>query len=245
MAGNMITEFIILLILGLAPSFVWLRFYLKEDPHPEPKRWLASAFIAGGGAVLLAFLAQKAMVRYFNLPQDIFQEEALSPTIFFLFIGVALIEEIAKFAAGLTILWKNPVFDEPVDAMIYMIVIALGFAAMENIVLLANLDRAALISEGLPAIILRMIGANFLHTLASGILGFGWALSLIARRPTTKFFTFFVIGLGGATALHSAFNLLIIKLGASYLFPVTFLLFTVGLLVLHEFDILKRLKLTT
>ena len=31
---------------------------------------------------------------------------------------------------------RNPVFDEPEDAMIYMIVVALGFAAVENILVM-------------------------------------------------------------------------------------------------------------
>lgn len=237
----MVTEFLILIILGLAPSFVWLLFYLKEDAHPEPKRWIVLAFLAGIGSVFAALVIQKAILHFIDFPIDLAPPLQLTLSIIFFFLGAALVEEITKFAACRTVMWKNPVLDEPVDAMIYMVVAALGFAAMENMLLLTTLEDSALLTEGAPIILMRMIGANFLHALASGILGFGWAMALASRRPLKKF-AYFGAGLVGATILHAVFNLMILNLGALYFFPVTVMLFIAALIVLREFDILKKLQ---
>jgi RsiW-degrading membrane proteinase PrsW (M82 family) len=236
----MLPQFLILLALGVTPSFVWLLFYLKEDPHPEPKRWLLAAFLSGMGAVPIALVLEQGLVRIVP-PITEASVPALTASTIVLFLGVALIEENAKFLAARTLLLKNPVFDEPVDAMIYMVTAALGFAALENIVLLGMLDGSKLISEGIPTMILRLVGANFLHTLASGTIGFGWALSLVTEQKRKKA-AYLISSIAAATALHGAFNAMVLRFGTLYLFPATLLLFTVGLLVLHEFDILKTLQ---
>lgn len=236
----MIPQFLILVVLGVAPSFVWLLFYLKEDPHPEPKRWLALAFLSGMGAVPIALVLEQGLMRIVPPITEV-PIAALTARALVLFLGFAFIEECTKFLAARTLVSRNPVFDEPVDAMIYMITAALGFAALENMVLLGTLKGPALLSEGIPTLILRLIGANFLHTLASGIIGFGWALSLVSEQKRRKI-AYLVVGIAAATILHGAFNLLVLKFGMLYLFPTTLLLFAVGLLVLHEFDILKELQ---
>lgn len=232
--------FTLMLLLGVTPSFVWLFFFLKEDSHPEPRLWITLAFLGGAGIVPLVFFTERAAINAANAILGI-PREAIATNILFMFLGVALIEELAKFFVVRVMLSKNPVFDEPVDAMIYMITAALGFAALENIILLLGSGRANLYGEAIQIMSLRLIGANFLHALSSGIVGFAWAVSLFARNAAKKY-AVLGIGIAGATALHGIFNVLILKLGGAYLFPATFLLFVVGLVVLHNFDILKTLR---
>jgi RsiW-degrading membrane proteinase PrsW (M82 family) len=175
------------------------------------------------------------------MPADMIPPVQMTLGIVFLFLVFSLSEEIAKFAACRTVLWKNPVLDEPVDAMIYMISSALGFAAIENVLFLTAINSERLLTEGVLIILLRMIGANFLHTLASGILGFFWAMSMVSSKKSAKI-AYFGAGLSAATALHGAFNLAILAMGMHYFFPVTLALFIIGLIVLSKFDILKKLR---
>jgi len=235
----MSAQFFTIFALGIAPSFVWLLFYLKEDPHPEPPRWLIVTFIGGMAMVPIVYFAEKfiqnAIVTLTGKTYG-----AVSSNALFMFLGIALVEELAKFLIVWLILNKNPIFDEPVDAMIYMITAALGFAASENMVLLVSLERAAVFMQGLSTILLRMIGANFLHTLASGLIGFGWALSSVTKARGRRVW-YFCMGIAGATLLHGIFNALIIKFGPAYLFPTTAFLFAAGLLILNDFEILKQI----
>jgi RsiW-degrading membrane proteinase PrsW (M82 family) len=85
---------------------------------------------------------------------------------------------------------------------------------------------------------MRFIGANFLHTLSSGIIGYYWALGIVERNVWRRL----LVGISLATLLHAAFNLLIIKLGETFLFGTSLLLFFAGLLALHDFEVLKRIK---
>jgi len=41
--------------LGVAPSLIWLWYYLKKDEHPEPKLMILKAFIFGFISTFLAF----------------------------------------------------------------------------------------------------------------------------------------------------------------------------------------------
>ena len=53
------------------------------------------------------------------------------------FLWAALVEEVVKFMAIRFMILNDPEFDEPVDAMIYMITASLGFAAIENILFIS------------------------------------------------------------------------------------------------------------
>ena len=123
---------------------------------------------------------------------------------------------------------KRKDFDEPIDAMIYMIIAALGFATVENI---ASVARA---TNGFELVTLRFLGATFLHTLSSGLLGYYWALGLLRKTVIS----FLAAGWFVATLLHSIFNALILIYGPVY--PVTIFLVFIALFVLSDFEKLKR-----
>src|SRR5271154_1460463 len=127
---------VVALIFGLLPGFAWLMFYLGEDPHPEPKRLIAFTFLVG-----MAFgFFTVAIENVFNHWASGIGIEELS---IISLLGLAFIEEVMKFAAAHFAVHKSPDFDEPIDAMIYMVVAALGFATLENIGALANLPSAS------------------------------------------------------------------------------------------------------
>ena len=128
----------------------------------------------------------------------------------YVFFGIALVEEVVKF---LVVKWKvfsNAVLDEPMDLVLYMIISALGFAALENVLILAGLGPFALPSHIVALSAFRFIGATFLHTLASGMLGYFLVLSSLNRKPS---FLTVGVGLALSTLLHGFFNLFIIKGG--------------------------------
>lgn len=238
--------YIIIFSIGLLPSLAWLLFYLREDPHPEPPKWLGVVFFIGVGAAPVSFYIEKAIIFAANRLTQIPIKE-LSENILFMFLGVALVEELAKFAGVRLALAKNPVLDEPTDAMIYMITAALGFAGLENVLVLNTYAQRGAFETAAQALILRFAGANFLHALASGIIGFYWALALSENQKNIKTVRrrragLLLFGIAAATILHGTFNLFIIVLGPLYLFYTTLLLFVIGLIILHDFEILKKLK---
>jgi RsiW-degrading membrane proteinase PrsW (M82 family) len=120
---------ILALVLAVLPSLVWLFFYLKEDDHPEPRRWLFIIFLMGVALAPLVIFLEMVLAKFFgylNLPQA-------AETMMLLIFIAPLVEEIAKYGVVHLALNKNPVLDEPVDGMIYLATVALGFAAIENV----------------------------------------------------------------------------------------------------------------
>src|SRR3989344_1142190 len=94
---------------GFVPSLLWLWFWLKEDSHPEPRSALISTFVAGMIVVPLA------MILEYIVSFPIGLTGGLSLLVW------AFIEEILKYAAAKKTAFCKSCFDEPVDAIIYMI----------------------------------------------------------------------------------------------------------------------------
>ncbi|MEK7181044.1 MAG: PrsW family glutamic-type intramembrane protease [Patescibacteria group bacterium] len=235
------------IFLGLLPGFAWLLFYLREDLHPEPKRLIAFVFFGGALVTLLAFVFQcttfTGLFGFKDCSVDLDTAiQSLKPFYgIILIIILALIEEVLKFGAAYTIAVRNANFDEPVDAMIYMVVAALGFATVENLAVSQKILSPEVISTGVATVYdafrtisVRFIGATLLHTLASGIVGYYWARSI--RNFESK--RFLIWGLALATILHAFFNYLIINFD-DRIYTVV-LLFVVGFLVIGDFEKLKN-----
>ena len=215
---------IIAIILGLLPSFAWLFFFLKEDSdQPEPKTMIAKAFLAGAAITIPAVLFQ-------SLTQNWLKIAGVDQYDFVSFSAMAAIEEILKFLAAYFIVRKSRFFNEPIDAMIYMIAAALGFAMVEN---MAIMFGAKQISEAVGVIILRFVGATLLHALSSGIVGYYWAKNLIKKRGLI------LKGLVLATLLHGLFNYSIILFMEAMIYPILFLMI-IALFVFWNFEKAKN-----
>ena len=224
-----------LILMGLLPSLAWLTFYFREDCHPEPKALLARAFLVGviisPVAILLQLLFLKGATVFIGSP-----ESSLSTGPVFYF-WAALVEEVIKFLAVYIAILRRPEFDEPIDAMIYMISAALGFAAIENILITFQVipNGAA---TAITTLVLRFIGATLLHALASGILGYFLAVSWFFQHHLKKII---VSGIGVATVLHFIFNIIIASADSQTgaLLFTTLLLMCLALFVSVLFDRLK------
>ncbi|MCX6788234.1 MAG: PrsW family glutamic-type intramembrane protease [Candidatus Kaiserbacteria bacterium] len=210
---------------GLLPSFIWLYFLLKEDARcPEPRTIVALAFIAGMAAVPLA------------LPLEQYAKANLFDTVPVL-TAWALIEEMLKYIMAATfILWRHAV-DEAPDYVIYMITVALGFAAAENMLFLLTPLSNGHIATSFFTGDIRFLGSTLLHIIASATIGFAFAFSKDLGKPARV--TAAACGLILAIALHTAFNTLIISAGTSTTFTAFFLVWTAAVVFFATFEVLK------
>lgn len=237
---------------GAIPALLWLFFWLREDLHPEPHRLLIRAFFAGAVAIPFALLGEALTycggVALFgdvagagnHVCLTIASPLAALPYLFspLTVVAFAGLEELTKYKVARSFVLKGADFDEPVDAMIYLITVALGFAAFENFFFLITAFGRSL-TEGLVVSNLRFLGATLLHLISSGIVGYSIALSFYA--PNRKWHV--VFGLTLATILHAVFNFVILAEGTvSGGVANLFVLLLTGILLIFAFDQAKKIK---
>lgn len=228
----------LLFLFALAPSLLWLAFYLRKDSNPEPNRLVVRIFVAGMIITIPAIYLETFFHGFFSSFQF---SDPVFLVIYFL-IGVAVVEELLKFLVVRFGMFNNAALDEPLDFMLYMVISALGFAAFENTLLLFRLVEIYPLSDIFFVNGVRFVQAILLHALVSGLIGYFLARSFVLKKNR---FLLFAIGFILAISLHAAFNLYIFIVGDQGLFllflPVIPLLF-LALFVSFGFRQLKKLK---
>ena len=218
-------NFAIAFLGGIVPAIFWLWFWLREDKErPEPYSLIILAFISGMLVVPLALPLQK-------LALDLFQD-------FNLILVWVIIEETLKYAVALlVVLWHRAV-DEPLDLIIYMIAIALGFAALENALFMFNPLVAGDVVNSIVTGNFRFLGATLLHVLASGTVGAFLALTYYKRNLIKVIAG--TIGLFVAIVLHAIYNFFIMDASGEAILGV-FLFVWMGVIIL--FLVFEKIKI--
>jgi RsiW-degrading membrane proteinase PrsW (M82 family) len=215
---------------GLFPSLLWLWFWLKEERDGEPNILIALVFLMGMISVICV------------LPIERFVQTHVSSNNFQVILWASA-EEILKYLAVFVIIYKTKRASKPIDWPIYMITAALGFAAMENTLFLANPLSTSIATQALLNAAslgqLRFLGANLLHTVTSGTVGIAIGLSFFMKELERKWFLF--IGFAVAISLHSAFNFFIMKNNGSELEVFAFL-WVVTIIVMLIFEKVRRMS---
>jgi RsiW-degrading membrane proteinase PrsW (M82 family) len=213
---------------GIIPALLWLWFWLKEDnKKPEPKGLLAIIFIIGMISVALVIPVQKFI-----------QNNVISPE--WRIIGWASAEELIKYLGVVILLYKIKHVDEPIDWPIYLITVALGFAALENAMFLLKPLTLGQTTVGLLTGQLRFLGSTLLHAVSSGIIGISLGLSFFMGKFIKKIYL--LIGLILAIALHSAFNFFIMEDKGSNFLSVLGFLWVVTIIIMLLFEKLRRMS---
>ena len=218
------TNFSIAFLVGVLPALFWLWFWLREDSkRPEPLRLVALSFIAGMAVVALVLPLQKYALELFADAN--------------LIIVWVTIEETLKYAAALLlILWHKDV-DEPIDLIIYMIAVALGFSALENALFMWSPLVSGDLANSIVTGNFRFLGATLLHVLASGTVGV--FLALTYYKSSLVKLLFGTLGLFIAIVLHTLFNFFIMDASGETILAV-FLVVWIGVVLL--FLIFEKVK---
>lgn len=213
---------------GILPALLWLWFWLRQDRlNPEPRRYIIFTFMAGMVAVVMVLPVQSYIYKTLGF--------GLSTITLWAFA-----EEFFKFGAAYLLALRYRVNNEPIDAVMYLITAALGFAALENTFFLLNPDSTHPITEILITGNLRFLGATLLHILSSATIGVVMAYAFFKNRFSRRAVIW--IGLILATTLHTLFNFFIMKDKGAYTFLVFIGVWCATIILILLLEKVKRIR---
>lgn len=120
---------IITLIISILPVYLVGLYIYKKDKNKEPKSLLKRLFIYGMLSCIPAAIVEILLGNFFAIEKSM----NLVALFFYVFISVALVEELFKWVITYRLTYNNNEFDELYDAIVYAVFVSLGFACFENI----------------------------------------------------------------------------------------------------------------
>tara|TARA_B100000745_G_scaffold290137_2_gene228821 strand:- start:4306 stop:4995 length:690 start_codon:yes stop_codon:yes gene_type:complete len=212
---------------GIIPSLIWVWFWTREDKkNPEPLPLIVAAFLVGMVAVVAVIPLQKIAL------------SVLAGTT--VVIVWAALEEGMKYLLAYFTVLRHRANNEPIDPMIYMITVALGFAALENTLFLIDPLMTGEVVESILTGNYRFLGATLLHVLSSSVIGLMLGLAFYKHKVVRFWFGF--MGLILAIILHGSFNFFILNSESGELMRVFAFVWIGLILLLIAFEHVKRIK---
>lgn len=188
----------IILLAILPPILIAYYIYQKDKYDREPKSLIIKSFLFGCLSVIPILIF------------ELIFHQGLFPNLFiYMFCGIALIEEGMKYFFLKRYLFNNTEFNEPLDGIVYAVMISLGFATVENIMYVVGADDL-----GISVAILRMFSAIPLHAACGVIMGYYVGMAKF-KKDNYKYLLF--KGLLLATFVHAIYNYFLFLGQAQYL----------------------------
>lgn len=135
-------------LIALVPVCLICAFvYLRDARNPEKPRHLLLTFVLGALFAVPAYYLESYI-------DELGYQDSLHPLAFtaYVFLGVALIEELCKYLPVLVFPYRRAFFDEPLDGIVYCVFAAMGFALAEGIAYAPHVDVAGAFARATLAI---------------------------------------------------------------------------------------------
>ena len=215
------------LLITLAPPLLILLYFVLSDKFKEPKGTVILIFFLGFLICLPAGILNGLSEQLF------FTKLNYSRNLTWSFLGPAWAEELLKFLILYLIVLKRKEFNEPMDGLVYGVVVSLGFATYENYTYVYELavdwakeDNASPAIYSYAVALGRSYSAVPMHGLNGAVMGYFFgmyaftnnkkflALSLLLPYLFHGFYNFFefplsmtVIGILTIYSFYLHFNL--------------------------------------
>lgn len=216
----------VLFILAILPTIVLGTFIYKNDKlEKEPTSLLASLLIAGVGSAFLTLILSSILVKLIPFfGSEYYTSFDPLPLALYVFVGIALIEEVSKWVFIYSIAWKNKEFNHVYDAIVYCVFVSLGFATLENMLYVFSSESiASAFSIAFGRMIFSVPGHAFFGVLMGYYLGLAKLTSFNGIKNKSK--KYLALSIIVPTVCHFFFDyLLIINLEYSFLLFIVFVI---------------------
>ncbi len=192
-------------VVAFVPAMIYLSAFLWLDRY-DPEPWGTLAFAFGWGALFSILVSGIVNTLFGAAALNVVGTNAADTLTGVL--SAPMIEEATK-GLGVLLIWLifRKDFDSVVDGIVYAGVVALGFAAMENV----DYYGRSFNEEGWAGLfstfILRGVLSPFSHVLFTSMTGIGCGFARESHQAGVRWIAP-VVGLLGAMFLHALWNLL-------------------------------------
>lgn len=164
-----------LLLLAIAPGIAICLFIFHRDAYNrEPKLNLIVSFLLGVIAVIPAAIVEQLLIDSTDNSIPGIAAKA--------FLQVALVEEMVKFLALRFYAYPRKSFDEPLDGIVYAVMVSMGFATLENILYVTQSEQTG---QGYQVAFMRMFLAVPAHATFGVLMGYYAGIAKFAQRGKT------------------------------------------------------------
>lgn len=209
------TEIFTYILATIPGLLIAIYIYYKDIHDKEPHKYLIMCFLFGVLSTVPAFYLERWGM---SLGYDV--SESILTTAIFAFIVVAGSEELVKYVFLRGYIYPKEEFDEPLDGIVYAVMIGMGFATAENILYASNYD--------LNTIIIRAFTAVPAHAAFAVIMGYYVGM---AKFSDINKVSLMLQGLIGAIILHGAYDFFIFQQNYPALAGLTMVILVIGIVL--------------
>lgn len=181
-----------LLLLAIAPVFIIILYiFLKDKYEKEPKRLLFYNFLLGAiVSIVITTILYVIIEMVFPKPDD----SSVFDQFIKAFFIVGFVEELSKYIIVRYYAQPHKEFDEPLDGIVYAVLVSMGFAATENIMYV--------LEGGTQVALLRAFTAVPAHATFAILMGYFMGKAKFSKNKTLLNLT----GLLLAVLFHGAYD---------------------------------------
>lgn len=190
-------ERLLVTLFSLVPVLLLVWFILRTDKKSkEPTKNIIICLLSGILTVALAGYLENLVMPY------------ISNNTLLIYVW-ALIEEVSKIAIFFLFIVDNKHYDDIYDGLVYMTLIALSFAGLENLMYAFS---ESTVSNSISLALIRDFTTVPLHVICGVVIGFFISLGSFSKIKKKRYLNFSLAVLV-PTLIHGTFNLLMNVLG--------------------------------
>ena len=185
------------LLLTILPPLIILFYFIFSDRFREPNAMITKTFFLGIAITIPAGYLNTFILDTFG------NDTALREAFLSGFVGGGPVEEILKFLVLYYFILREKEFNEPMDGIVYGVTASLGFATLENIDYVFNIDWGGVVTPEDIAFY-RSFSAIPLHGLCGVIMGFNFGKYVFTSNQKYLYFSILI-----PILIHGSYNFVV------------------------------------
>ena len=184
-------------LLTILPPLIILFYFIFSDRFREPNAMIIKTFFLGIAITIPAGYLNTFILDTFG------NDTALREAFLSGFVGGGPVEEILKYLVLYYFILREKEFNEPMDGIVYGVTASLGFATLENIDYVFNIDWGGVVTPEDIAFY-RSFSAIPLHGLCGVIMGFNFGKYVFTSNQKYLYFSILI-----PILIHGSYNFLV------------------------------------